>query len=184
MVMVMVIIVKVCLIINYLVPVTCHGPGYPDGYRGTDKTDRPFTHNVALIISMVVVIIMFIMIDMIIIMVMIIMISMVMMQIMMDEAKWLICIMDKIYDLAHTESSHPGAVCWSIRVARINQCSQMEKRDQRDPNLFQHLSLLLLDICENFHQSMLQYVCSVSTAHCSYEWQSENLSAVFTNRET
>ena len=65
------------------------------------------------------------------------------------------------------ESSNPGDVCWSIRVARINQCSQMEKRDQRDPNLFQHLSLLLLDICENFHQSMLQYVFSVSTAHCS-----------------
>ena len=49
------------------------------------------------------------------------------------------------------ESSNPGDVCWSIRVARINQCSQMEKRDQRDPNLFQHLSpLLLLDICEHF----------------------------------
>ena len=87
--MVMVIIVKVCLIINYLVPVTCHGPGYPDGYRGTDKTDRPFAHNVALIISMVVAIIMFIMINM------IIMINMVMVQIMMDEAKWLIFIMDK-----------------------------------------------------------------------------------------
>ena len=51
MVMVMVIIVKVCLIINYPVPVTCHGPAYPDGYRGTDKTDRPFAHNAALIIS-------------------------------------------------------------------------------------------------------------------------------------
>ena len=84
--MVMVIIVKVCLIINYLVPVTCHGPGYPDGYRGTDKTDRPFAHNVALIISVVIVII--------IIMVMIIVISTVMM-IMADEAKWLIYIMDK-----------------------------------------------------------------------------------------
>ena len=78
----MVTIVKVCLIINYLVPVTCHGPGYPDGYRGADKTDRPFAHNVALIISIAAVIIMVLII--VINMVMMIIIIMVMMQIVMD----------------------------------------------------------------------------------------------------
>ena len=45
------------LIINYPAPVTCRGPGYPDGYHSRDKTDGLFAHNVFLLSRRIVMIV-------------------------------------------------------------------------------------------------------------------------------
>ena len=49
--------VEVWLIINYPAPVTCRGPGYPDGYHSRDKTDGLFAHNVFLLSRRIVIIV-------------------------------------------------------------------------------------------------------------------------------